>query len=128
MGVKFGSTCTRNKRTPRIPEARACSKKPDPRNDAEVAHNTRAALVHPSIPNTKHVTSTANSGDKLRGISARTVINKNSQGSDRNKSVTAIAIRAHAPPRYPASPPTRAAIRVEIKAAAGASSNEILVP
>jgi hypothetical protein len=39
-----------------------------------------------------------------------------------------MAIRAHAPPRYPAKPPISAAISVESKAAAGASSNEVRVP
>ncbi len=64
----------------------------------------------------------------MSGIKARAVINKNSQGSDKNKSVTAIAIRAQVPPAYPARPPIKAAIKVERSAAAGASNSEILVP
>ena len=74
------------------------------------------------------VTSTETNGDTFSGIKARAVISRNNQGSDKNKSVTAIAIRAQTPPRYPASPPINAAISVESSAAAGASSKEIRVP
>ena len=40
------------------------------------------------------VTSTEAKGDTFSGINARAVINRNNQGSDMNKSVIAIAIRA----------------------------------
>src|ERR1022692_3560708 len=111
-----------------MPEALACRTKSDSLNDPAVEHNTRAAVVHPNSPNIRNVTNTEANGDTFNGISARTVINKNSHGSDRNKSVTAIAPRAHLPPRYPPSPPTSAAINVESNAAAGASGSEIRVP
>src|SRR5579872_432875 len=111
-----------------MPEAFACRTKSEFRSEPAVEHSTRAALVQPNRPNIKNVTSTETMGDTLRGITARTVISKNSQGSDRNKSVTAIAHRAQPPPRYPASPPTKAAMSVDSRAAAGASSSEIRVP
>src|SRR5262249_33658852 len=98
------------------------------RSVAADAHNTRAALVQPSKPNIRNVTSTETKGETFSGISARTVMSKNNQGRDRNKSVTAIDARDHAPPRYPARPPSNAAINVESRAAAGASRREIRVP
>src|SRR3984957_3451714 len=113
---------------PGRPTARAWRTKSEERNDAAVVHKTRAAVVHPKSPNSRNVTRTETRGDTFSGISARAVIKRNSQGRDKNRSVTAIAIRAQAPPRYPASPPMKAAIRVERNAAAGASRREIRVP
>src|SRR5579863_2025242 len=98
-----------------MPEARAWRTKSESRNDPAVEHRTRAALVQPSRPSIRNVTSTEKNGETFSGMIARTVINKNNHGSDRNKSVTAIAPRAHPPPRYPARPPTTAAIKVESK-------------
>src|ERR1700728_659247 len=127
-GFKFGNTCIQNSRVPRIPEARACRTKSESRSELAVAQSTRAALVHPSRPNIKNVTNTETTGDTFNGINARTVISRKSQGNDKNKSVIAIAARAQVPPRYPANPPTKAAINVESKAAAGARRSEIRVP
>src|SRR5689334_644941 len=111
-----------------MPDARACRTKSELRNDPAVAQSTRAALVQPNSPNIRNVTNTETTGDTFNGITARTVISKKSHGRERNKSVTAIAALAQVPPRYPAKPPTRAAINVESRAAAGARSSEIRVP
>ena len=127
-GVKFGNTCIQNSRCAGTPAARAWLTKSAERSDAAVVHSTRAAVVQPSKPSSKKVTSTEIIGETFSGINARAVISKNSHGSDKKRSVTPIAILAQIPPRYPANPPIKAAIRVESSAAAGASSKEILVP
>src|SRR5579872_4435188 len=111
-----------------MPDARAWRTKSEFRRDAAVAHRTRAALVHPNNPSNRNVTRTEVRGGTFSGIRARTVISRKSHGKARNKSVKAIAARANIPPRYPARPPTRAAIRVDKKAAAGASRREMRVP
>jgi hypothetical protein len=85
-------------------------------------------VVQPSNPSNKKVTTTDINGGTFSGINARAVISKNSHGSDKKRSVTAIAILAQRPPKYPANPPIKAAITVDSSAAAGASSSEIRVP
>ncbi len=67
-------------------------------------------------------------GETSRGSNARTVIRKNSQGSDSERSVAPRNTRSHQPPRYPAVAPAMAAIAVASNAAAGASSSEMRVP
>src|SRR5215469_11391139 len=98
-GLRFGTTWIQNSRLPPTPEARACRTKSESRSEPAVAHKTRAALVQPSRPNIKNVTSTDTNGETFSGIIARTVISKNNHGSETNRSVTAIAALAHAPPR-----------------------------
>ena len=97
--------------------------KSEVRNDCALVHSTRAEAAHPSKPRIRKVMSTEASGETFSGNRARTVINRNNQGRERNKSVRLVARRSQMPPRYPANPPTSAANNVEINAAAGASSN-----
>src|SRR5258708_36038844 len=101
--------------------------KSDVRREAAVVQSTRAAVVHPKSPSKRNVISTEKTGETFSGINARAVISRNSQGSDMNRSVTAIAARAQPPPRYPDNPPIKAAISVDTSAAAGASKIEMRV-
>jgi hypothetical protein len=67
-------------------------------------------------------------GATLRGMSARTVMRRNSQGSERNKSVADMTAYLTHPPANPAVPPTSAARMAVISAAAGARRSDTLVP
>src|SRR5215471_16253688 len=111
-----------------MPEALAWRTKSELRSVEVAEHSTRAALLQPNRPSSKNVTSTETRGATFSGMRARIVISRKSQGKDKNKSVMAIAARDQIPPRYPARPPIKAAIKVESRAAAGASKREILVP
>src|SRR6266481_7948970 len=84
------------------------------------AQTTRAAAAQPRHPRSAKVIATEVTGETFNGNSARTVISRKSQGSDRNRSVAAITMRSSHPPRKPAVPPIRTASRLETKAAAGA--------
>src|SRR5262249_57083763 len=93
-----------------------------------LAQSTRAAAVQPNKPKSKNVTSTEIIGDTFNGNRARTVINRNNHGRDKNRSLTAIAPRAHPPPREPASPPTNPAQIVHTRAAPRGSNSEKPLP
>src|SRR6267143_1052543 len=97
------------------------------RKASALVESTRAEAAQPSTPRMRNVIRTETSGETFSGRSARTVISRKSQGRERNRSVKPLASRSQIPPKYPASPPTRAANTVETRAAAGASSSEIRV-
>ena len=102
--------------------------KSDCASDRASAQMMRAAPAHPRHPSIANVISTETIGDTFNGKSARTVISRKSQGSDRKRSVPAITKRSTQPPANPAMPPMNAANKLVSKAAAGASSSDTRVP
>ena len=66
--------------------ARACNRKSDCLRLWTAARTTLAGAAHPSAPSSGNVIATDAMGEMLSGRQARTVSNRNSHGSDRNKS------------------------------------------
>src|ERR1700680_5331945 len=79
----------------------------------------RAAAAQPKHPSNANVINTETIGDTFRGKSARTVISKKSQGSERKRSVPAITQRSTRPPANPATLPMKAANKLDSKAVGG---------
>jgi len=92
---------------------------------ARAQHACEAA--HPSKPRIRKVMSTEASGETFSGNTARTVINRNNHGRERNKSVRLVARRSQMPRGIP---PTLRQCRQQRRnqCSAGASSNEMRVP
>ena len=95
---------------------------------AAPAQTTRADAAHPSTPSKANVTITDVDGETFSGNSARTVISRNSHGSERNRSVNAIDGFLPGAAQISGEAPDHAASSVESSAAAGASSSETRVP
>ena len=72
------------------------------------------------------VTETA--GEVFNGSMARTVSNRKSHGTERNKSMTVFAARSEKPPKNPGAAPMARASSTETAAAAGASNIDTRVP
>src|SRR5437763_12342346 len=96
-GLRLGTRWRHSRRKPLLPEALASKIKSDCARVRASAQITRAAPAQPRHPSKANVIITETSGDTFSGKSARTVISKNSQGSDRKRSVAAITQRCNHP-------------------------------
>src|SRR2546430_17403519 len=87
-GRRFGTMCRHNKRSPELPDERANNMKSELRKERASAQTTRAAAAHPRHPSRRNVMAAETIGDTLHGIRRRTVVLSESQGKDREKTVT----------------------------------------
>src|SRR6478609_7948468 len=117
---RLGKRCSRTSFNPEKPEARAIHTNSDFIRFLAPAQITRAEAAHPRSPSRAKVTVTDASGETFNGKTARTVIRRNSQGTERNKSISNLQQRSVHPPKYPAMPPTIPASTVVNRAANGA--------
>src|SRR5204863_5850693 len=115
-------------RKPPHPQLRACRIGAESRRSATLALTTRAPDAQPTEPSSRKVAARDAHEEMFSGSKARNVSSRNSQGSDRNKSIQAVAARSTQPPRYPAAMPTAAAMPMASSAVAGASKSDTRVP
>src|SRR5207302_1324295 len=125
---RFGSRCRRMSLRPENPEALAIHTNSDFISALAPEQITRAEAAQPSSPSKAKVTVTDAWGEMFSGSTARTVIRRKSQGTERKKSISSLQQRSVQPPKYPASPPIKAARKVVKSAARGARVREMRIP
>src|SRR6476661_8783358 len=113
---------------PENPEALAIHTNSDFMRSFAPEQITRAEAAQPSRPRIAKVTATDVWGEMFNGSAARTVIRRNSHGTDRKKSISSLQQRSVHPPKYPAMPPTIPASTVVNRAANGARVKETRIP
>src|SRR4051812_19467057 len=128
IGFRFGRICRHKRRNPWLPEERAIKTKSEFISPLTSEQMTRAAPAQPKQPSMANVIATEVNGETFRGNTARTVISRNSHGSDKRRSVPAIMHRSTHPPTKPANAPASPASRQVSNAAAGASKSDTRVP
>src|SRR6476659_6341885 len=84
---KLGSRWSRISFSPEKPEARAIQTNSDFIRSFAPEQITRAEAAHPRRPSSAKVTVTDATGEIFSGSTARTVIRRNSQGTDRKRSI-----------------------------------------
>src|SRR5689334_11918284 len=125
---RLGSRWSRTSFSPEKPEARAIQTNSDFIRSLAPEQITRAEAAQPNKPSKAKVTVTDASGETFSGKTARTVISRNSQGTERNRSISNLQQRSVHPPKYPAMPPINPASTVVNSAANGARVNETRIP
>src|SRR5262249_7884337 len=91
IGFRLGSMWMVNNLQPRQPAAFAWRMNSESRRLLTPEHTRRAEAAHPSRPKSEKVIKTDVVGGVLSGSTARTVINRNSQGMDMKRSVNSMA-------------------------------------
>ena len=99
IGRRLGSKWRQNSRHRETPLARACSRKSELTSVRVPARMMRAGAAQPRHPSSRNVIITDVTGEVLSGNKARTASNRNSQGSERNRSMPAVTKRSQRPPR-----------------------------
>src|SRR5437879_769184 len=95
---RLGNRCKRTSLIPEKPAARAIQTNSDFIKSFAPAQITRADAAHPSKPSKAKVTVTEACGEIFSGSVARTVINRNSQGTDKKRSIKSLQQRSIQPP------------------------------
>src|SRR5580698_11595896 len=124
IGITLGIRCFESNRED--PVARAWSMKSERFSFRTAARTTFAGPAHPSTPSNKNVMVTDNIGETFSGRNARTMSNRNSHGSDKDRSAPA-RMNLSATPK-PAAPPNAVAAAHDRTADAVASNRDTRVP
>src|SRR5689334_14442937 len=98
-GLKLGNIWMHNRRQVPQPYALACSTGLALRMRLTAARTTRAPEAQPTPASIRNRVKIETNGGMLSGRRARKVSSANSQGSDRNKSDTALATWSTQPPK-----------------------------
>src|ERR1041385_9338792 len=91
---RLGNRCRRINLNPEKPEALAIHTNSDFIRSLAPAQITRAEAAHPNKPSNANVTVTDASGETFSGRTALTVMRRNNQGTERNKSIKSLQQRS----------------------------------